>query len=268
MIMVAPRSYEVTERPGTIPERSLGDLLNETFLVYGRNLRRIIGLGAVLLAPVSVTGLILGNGAAGFVVEGVLWFPAWIFVYGVIVFAVGQQYVTGDIGIERCYSRVWWRVVSLAMLTLILFVSVVPGVGLFFLLVPLVLLLVYLAYWSVAVPAVMIEGLSSIEALRRSFRLVRGQWWRVFGIWAVVVLVTIGLAFISSIPFMVGDAVAGLGGADTLGSAMLALDGIVVPVVALPVPAIAGTLLYYDLRVRKEGFDMDSLSSEMGFAAV
>lgn len=258
----------MAECPGTIPERSLGDLLNETFLVYGRHLRRIIGLGAVLHAPVSFAGLILGNGAAAFFVEGALRFPASIFVYGAIVFAVGQQYVTGDIGIEKCYSRVWWRVVSLAMLTLILSVSVILGVGLFFLLVPLVLLMVYLVYWSVAVPTVMLEGSSPIEALRRSFRLVRHQWWRVFGISVVVGLVSLGLALVMSLPFQVISWIAAPEAATTLSGAVEFLGELAVVLVVPPVGAIAGTLLYYDLRVRKEGFDMPSLSREMGVAAV
>ena len=265
--MAAPRSYEVAERPRTIPERSLGELLNETFLVYGRNLRRVIGLGAVLHAPVSVVGFLLGNGFAAFLVEGVLRFPASIFVYGAIVFAVGQQYVTGDIGIERCYSRVWWRVVSLAMLTLILSVSVVLGVGLFFLLVPLVLLLVYLAYCLVAVPAVMVEGSSSIEALRRSFRLVRGQWWRVFAIWVVVVLVSLGLALVIGLPFQVISRIAAPEAATTLSNVVEFLGELAIVVAVPPVAAIAGTLLYYDLRVRKESFDIPTLSREMGAVA-
>ncbi len=268
MIMAAPRSYEVAERPGTIPERTLGELLNETFLVYGRNLRRIIGLGAVLHAPVSVAGLILGNGAAAFVVEGALRFPASIFVYGAIVFAVGQQYVTGDIGVEKCYSRVWWRVVSLAMLTLILSVSIILGVGLFFLLVPVVLLTVYLVYWSVAVPTVMVEGSSPIEALRRSFRLVRHQWWRVFGISLVVGLVSLGLALVISLPFQVVSWIAAPEAATTLSSAVEFLGELSVVLAVPPVAAVAGTLLYYDLRVRKEGFDLPSLSREMGVVAV
>ena len=256
----------MVERPGTIPERSLGDLLNETFLVYGRYLSRIIGLGAILHAPVSFAGLILGNGAAAFLIEGALRFPASIFVYGAIVFAVGQQYVTGEIDIEKCYSRVWWRVATLAALTLILLVSVILGVGLFFLLVPLVLM-VYLVYWSVAIPTVMIEGSSSIEALRRSFRLVRLQWWRVFGISVVVGLVSLGLALVISLPFQVISRITAPEAATTLSSTVEFLGELAVVLVVPPVGAIAGTLLYYDLRVRKEGFDMLSLSREMGVVA-
>lgn len=40
-----------------------------------------------------------------------------------------------------------------------------------------------------------------------------------------------------------------------------------VGVVTLPVATIAFTLLYYDLRVRMEGYDLNALSQEMGVAA-
>jgi len=35
-----------------------------------------------------------------------------------------------------------------------------------------------------------------------------------------------------------------------------------------PVLSIAITLLYYDLRVRNEGFNIEKLSQEMGLASV
>ena len=268
MIMAGPRSYEVAERPGTIPERSLGQLLNETFHVYGRNFWLIIGIVAVVQVPVGIVGLILGSGPIGYVGEFVLRWFASFYVYGALAFAAGQQYLTGEIDIGKSYSRVWWRVVSLSALTVIILAAFALGGGLFFLVFPVVLLLIFMVYWSVAVPAVIVQGSSSIDALRQSFRLVRGSWWRVFGISLVVGLVALGLSVLSSLPFMAGDALAGLGGPDALGTAMLALGSIVVAVVVVPIPAIAGTLLYYDLRVRKEGFDLPSLSREMGIVAV
>jgi hypothetical protein len=48
--------------------------------------------------------------------------------------------------------------------------------------------------------------------------------------------------------------------AETIG---LLVAGVLVP----PVTVIATTLLYYDLRVRKEGYNMSRLTIEMGGAA-
>ena len=276
VIMAAPRSWEVAESPGTIPERSLGGLLNETFLVYGRNLWLIIGIVAVVNVPALVLAFILGNGPAGYVVEVARGTFGLVYVYGAVVFAVGQQYLGGNIDIGRCYYRVWSLVISLTLFMFAIFVGTVLFGTMVYLLaftlilpvILLVLALTIIVYLWVAVPALVTEGCSWVDAARRSFRLVQESWWRVCAITLVVVLVTTGLAIVAMVPFMVGDALAGLGGLDTLGRAVKGVGGIVVAVVALPVPAIAGTLLYYDLRVRKEGFDMPSLSREMGFATV
>ena len=45
------------------------------------------------------------------------------------------------------------------------------------------------------------------------------------------------------------------------------LGGIAVEIVVAPIVFIAGTLLYYDLRVRKEQYDLSALSQEMGTVA-
>jgi len=266
----------VAECPGTIPERSLGDLLNETFLVYGRHFWLIVGIVAVVNVPALVVAFILGTGPAGYVVEAVRGTFGSMYVYAALAFAVGQGYVTGDIEIGRCYHRVWSRVLSLSMLMFALLASAVLLATLMFLLartviLPFVLIvpaLMMAVYLTVAVPALATESFSWFSALKRSFHLVQESWWRVFAIISVVILVTMGLAIVVMIPFFIVGALAGLGGANVVGSVTRALGGIAVAVVAVPVPSIAGTLLYYDLRVRKEGFDMPSLSREMGVVAV
>jgi len=45
------------------------------------------------------------------------------------------------------------------------------------------------------------------------------------------------------------------------------LGSIVVAVAVPPIAGIASTLIYYDLRVRKENYDLTTLSQEMGVAA-
>ena len=269
-MLAAPTGFGGDDRPITLPERTLGDLLNETFVIYGKNVWVVMGIAALVQAPVAMVALLLGRGSvdptAAFFVEFILQCFTGFYVYGALAFAAGQQYVTGEMGIGMSYSRVWWRIVSLSALSLIVLAAFTLGALLFFLVVPVVLSLVFMVYWSVSVPAMVVQRMSAMDALRTSFRLVKGSWWRVFGISLVVGLVTVGLMIVAALPFLAGNALAGLAGLDTLGDQMLRLGGIAGGVVAAPVPAIAGTLLYYDLRVRREGFDLSSLSSDMGFS--
>jgi hypothetical protein len=116
--------------------------------------------------------------------------------------------------------------------------------------------------WSLAAPAYILEGVSVVGALRRSFRLVRGQWWRVFGILLLSFLITMVLAMILQIPFSIGGTVL----AATLGAkggsmlpmlAVTAIGTIIATTVTEPFRAGVVGLLYFDQRIRREGLDLE-----------
>ena len=94
-----------------------------------------------------------------------------------------------------------------------------------------------------------------MAALGRSRGLVQGSWWRVFGIGIVFVVVLILATFIASIPGLI------LGMAnDTLGGLLVTMGSVFVA----PIGYVGATLVYFDLRVRKEGYNVETLASEVG----
>ena len=189
------------------------------------------------------------------------------FASGVIAVAVAMQYATGQIDVGRCYGRAWWRVLSLVILGLVLFglfVLMVAGFALF--IVPGIVIIVLIIYWSVDVPAVVIEGYKPISALRRSFELVRGNWWRTFAAILLMILTSVGvtiiLTFLLSAPLtLLGD--------DGLSETMLQLAnsllGMLTNAIIMPIAATVGTLIYLDLRARDEEYNIEMLSQEMGY---
>ena len=243
--------------------RSLNDLLSETFGIYGQQFRQLVGIAAILHVPVSLIAFTLGSGAASYWTEGVLRLLVGMVTYAAVALAVGQHYLTRKVHLADCYSRISWRAMSLAALSLALAVSAGVGVALSFLIVPLIVSVMYLVYWSVAIPVVVVEGHKPTEALKRSYRLVRGSWWRVFAVLMVLSLVMIGLGLVITIPFAIASWLAPAE-ATGIGDFIQLLGAITVSSVVPPVFAIAGTLLYYDLRVRKENYDMSGLSRELG----
>jgi len=262
--------------------RNLGALLEQTFAIYGRHFWRFIGLVAVVQVPLSLVSLavlqITGNQTGTFIGSEVLRAIGTLVVFGAAVFAVGQQYVSGQTDIRGCYIRALWRVKTLMVLGGILAVATIGLFGALLnarqpLVAPLVIVLILTAtvigvYWSMAVQAVIVEGFKAVGALRRSFALVRGSWWRVFGVSLVFGLVAIGLGIVITIPFALASLATGGGPTSGLSILILSLGGVVVGVAVPPVLFISGTLLYYDLRVRKEEYDFAGLSREMGIAAV
>jgi hypothetical protein len=117
---------------------------------------------------------------------------------------------------------------------------------------------------SLAVSVVVLENAGAAAGLRRSWRLVRGSWWRVFGIFLLALLIVGATAVILEIPFTIAAKVAGgagdfygLVGAGTVAGLIVAAVGsIVASAVTRPISAGISVLLYLDLRMRKEGLDL------------
>nr|WP_082966237.1 hypothetical protein [Mycobacterium sp. E1214] len=137
-------------------------------------------------------------------------------------------------------------------------VAVVVGIPLF---LAVVALLVYL--WTIVLFApvlIVLERLPVLDALTRSFRLVRGGFWRVLGIRALTFLVAAVVASAVAAPFSIAGQVL-LAGTPTTG--MFLLSTVIVSVGAsigeiLTAPFNAGVvvLLYADRRMRAEAFDL------------
>jgi hypothetical protein len=97
--------------------------------------------------------------------------------------------------------------------------------------------------WEFAAQAVVVEGCRGTAALRRSFELVRGRWWRVFGIIFLLSLLAQAASALVSLPL---DALA----RSVDSGALFTLSRIVGDTIAYSLIALAGTLLFFDLRAR------------------
>jgi hypothetical protein len=122
----------------------------------------------------------------------------------------------------------------------------------------------------VAVPAIVLEGASPVAAMRRSWSLVGGSWWRTFGIY---LLTTVMVGFIGGIlrlPFSIISLIVsgGSGGGSLVGFmstsgtptmttlAIGAIGGIISSACTAPITSGVIVLLYADARMRREGLDL------------
>jgi hypothetical protein len=128
----------------------------------------------------------------------------------------------------------------------------------------IVVLFLLLTRWSLAAPALMLENASVTTAMRRSWRIVRGSTWRVFGILLLAgIIVNIGQAVIT-VPVGLLAALPAAGQASPYESlpitfAQLLISGvgsIVAGAIFYPFSAAVSALLYIDLRMRREGLDV------------
>jgi len=116
---------------------------------------------------------------------------------------------------------------------------------------------------GLAVPTFMMEGVKGGRAYRRAFRLVRGNWWRTLGL-----LLLTGL--LSAVVSGIADAVFGLGLRAALGgttAGRVFVDFLLFGVTYVCIHPFEGAVLVIlsiDLRVRKEGYDVQLLASQLG----
>jgi hypothetical protein len=157
---------------------------------------------------------------------------------------------------------------------LLLILAHVTALGVLLLVVSVIAAIVFAVIFSVrfalAIPAVVLEGEGPRTSLLRSWRLIKGSSWRVFGITLLATLVVAIAGFILELPFDVISAVIGhrtgatgtsgptfsIGGTTVAGILISAVGAIVAGSVTRPVLAGTRVLLYTDLRMRREGLDI------------
>jgi hypothetical protein len=120
----------------------------------------------------------------------------------------------------------------------------------------------YVAF-SVAVPVLLVEGAGPVRALGRSRELVRGRWWGTLGV-AVVGYLLVSIVSLALTGLVVGVAFANPARNTVTGFVLNTLAATVGSVIATPAAAAFVTVLYIDLRVRKEGFDLLLLARRLG----
>ncbi len=117
--------------------------------------------------------------------------------------------------------------------------------------------------WSLAPASLMLERGGVIESMRRSWRLVRGSWWRVFGILLLAAIIAGAVGQLILAPFAgAGIFIDGFAaqpgeGLPWASLALNSLGGIVATTVTLPFSAGVIALLYVDQRMRREAFDLE-----------
>ena len=194
--------------------------------------------------------------------------------------AVSERYLDRQLSLGDAYRAALRRAGALVLLSLLLLglvlgaYAVIVVVAIIFALIagPLGLLVllplgfggivlagfVY-ARWSLAVPIVVLEKQGPVTALRRSNFLVKGDTGRVFLILIVIVIIT---AIVNGI---VGVAL-GIPAAFASGVVALILRqlaSVVGTVLVGPITYITVVVLYYDVRIRREAFDLEMLAQSL-----
>jgi hypothetical protein len=125
----------------------------------------------------------------------------------------------------------------------------------------------YLFRWSMYITAIVLEGYGPLGCLRRSVQLVDGHWFRVVGILSVASLIVgILLSVISALinfPIAIFEATRGQFGLSPTEAAISGGFATIVRIVFESIGVIVYTILFVDLRNRREGTDIGERLSQL-----
>jgi hypothetical protein len=112
--------------------------------------------------------------------------------------------------------------------------------------------------YAVTTPVVVLENLTNAtDALSRSWALTKGTKLKIFGIFCVAFLIVF-------LPMLLFGGLAGILKAESLiSSQAFEVIAAALPIILTPLLSCVVTLVYYDLRVRREGFDLQVLSEQL-----
>jgi len=253
----------------------VGDLLDETFRMYRRHFVLFAGISALLSIPsAALFALALGsftsvlqqtNGtfsdtsfltpllaafAAGLAVNLlILPFTMGAVMYAACESALGRPVTAG--GVFLGVLRRYFPLLGYWMLFLVTFY-----VALVLCIIPVVLWTWIFVLWIAATPAMFVENIGLGSAMGRSWRLVEGRWWRTFLVLFLMVILWYVVQFALGAFLQLGQLLLQLFISPFIAAAIAAASSQIVGAVVNPILQIAIVLIYFDLRVRKEGLDL------------
>jgi len=253
---------------------STGELLDRTFSLYRSHFGLFIGIFALPhLAVLAFQCVGIAFQSPGNQLSNILMTLVWsmgALLLTVIVsaasqaatvVAVSQVHLDRPASVMDSFSRVKGEIGGVIWLSFLVGLGV--GAGFIALIVPGVLLALM---WSLAVPAKILENRGATDAMSRSSDLTKGDRGRIFVIWLLFIVLSIGISLLLQWPVELAAGVSSRGALQRT-TAIWQVASLVATFVSEclvgPLGTIAFSLLYYDERVRKEAFDLQLMMTTL-----
>ena len=274
---------------------SVGDVFDEGFDLYKRNFVFLLLIAAIAVVPLSIgmavvlprllpplydlfsvttsSGDAFGASLVRLLAEVVLALPLSLLADAPLVAACSALYLDRPVTLRQVYGHCLRRLPGL--LVVVALGCLALDIGLAFCFVGAA---IAATLYLFSLHALLMEGQSGIGALRRSASLVSGYGSRIFGCLILINLiasaiqtgVTLPLNYFFSTVLNFTPASFGTAGdlaADTTtrGLVVQAITGGLGTMILKPFIVCLVTALYYDLRVRKEGYDVALMAEELNY---
>jgi len=244
---MSARFAESDFRVGAVLTRS-AKILSQNFLIFFL-IAVVANLPSVLLGPAG-QALVSGRTATTqnavlLIIGGVLSYVLAMISQAVMVHAAFQAMrmrpvLVGE-SLKVGLSRVIW-VILLALL-----MGILGGLAALALVVPAFILL---TMWFVATPACVVERTGPWTSMKRSAALTKGHRWKIFGLFLLLIVISVVVALLlQTLLAQVGSLI------------LVVLGTLLWGAIWTAYYSIAVVMTYHDLRVAKEGIDIEQIAA-------
>ena len=252
--------------------KNLSQKIREALLIYRERFLPLVGIVAIAQVPLLLLDAMLGGPAQGegigvaivlqYVVVTVLSIFGFLIMYGATAHAVSRHMEGSEINIVASYTAAWRRLQNLGGAGAIVFLV---GIGLAATGIGIPFAVFFMVSWAFAIPSAVLEDTSPRASLSRSSYLVRYRWWNTFGnLLAMALLWVLPGALVSSVAgLMVGLLLSTFMESQSAIAQVTGLVSGLFWIVFAPLGLIGVTLVYWDLRVRKEGVVREDIAREL-----
>jgi hypothetical protein len=309
------------ENTSPIPRSmGFGELLDATFSFYRTHFLRFLGINSIYLFAMLIGfAICLLDDSVGRNLRIAIWIPTLGVIFGISIFVVSglmsatsQAYLDGNIrigsvlkqGIHQflpCFvGTLLYGLFAIVLSTLvalplsILFSTLILKTfniflnfvfALFTFLVWVFVAVYFVTYWCFFAAAVLVEGKSIRDGIRRRRELVRRMSLQIVGIMIAIFLLYLGITYIFRLGFGLLFVFTGIIEMGELGRViqpvwimllpafqnelhlsfqLIYLIYLGVDTITIPIWVIGATLLYFDQRIRREGFDIEMMAARQG----
>ena len=291
-----------TDNSNTLTRQPMGvgEILDITFSIYRQHFLLFWGIIAVYffgnLVTYSLDGFLQDSSPRN-LLPNLTTIPFLLVSMGGVIIATATIYLGADIPtstdtLKQTLSRFWHLLGGYLLWTLALVIPLFAAILVLLALIPrgtvsvpalfiplaLAPFSIYFAVrWGFVAEVLLLEKTNVINAFKRSSELVRGTWWRVFGMIVLILLLSTAIHFILEVSlgtlFILAKAAGGtdlrtliqwsimeteLSSGNLLFYAVMTCTDLILKTFVFPIWVIGIVLLYFDLRIRKEGFDIET----------
>jgi len=248
----------------------VGETLDAVFSIYRDRFSTMITIIAVILVPIGILSAIVqsslytdtgtlatsGTTLGGALIVSILGWIAQLLATAAVAKAVAGEYLGHSLTWQEAIAAARKHLGALAGASILIAIGV--GIGFLLLIIPGLILLVS---WALAVPAIVVEDLGATEGIGRSWKLVSGRRWSILGVFIVLYII---LFVVAALVGLVLNGLLFSGLSDRSGVLATGLINTATQIFTAPLLAIGITVVYFDERVRKEGFDLELLANQVG----